>query len=324
MSHKTRFAFAVALTSCALIHSRTTAQQPALQPQVPAQQPSVQQQPAAQAAVQPAPLQPPQGFQLNALQQAALDQVLDTWKQQSGLITTFRCSFERWDYNVAFGPGPNIPLNKDKGELSYGKPDKGSFRITEVRTWQAKPVAPGGPPPAQIQGDWVPQPNAVGEHWVCDGKSIFEYRHDKKQLVERPIPKELQGQAIADGPLPFLFGAEPKKLKARYWMRQEQSPNNDQNQIWLTALPKYQAQAADFKAVEVILDRQQMLPTHMQVHLPNGSRHVYVFDVANASINNPLARIQNWFALPRLPSGWKRIVEQMPVEQAAAPAPQPR
>ena len=164
------------------------------------------------------------------------------------------------------------------------------------------------------------QPNAVGEHWVCDGKSIFEYRHDNKQLVETAHSyRSCKARRIADGPMPFLFGAEPQKLKSRYWLRLVQQANQDQ--IWLTALPMYQAQAADFKQVDVILDRQQMLPTHMQVHLPNGSRHVYVFDIANASINNPLARIQNWFQLPRLPSGWKRIVEQMPVAQAAQPVP---
>jgi TIGR03009 family protein len=320
MSHTTRSAFATALTWCVLINPAATAQQPAV-PLQAGQQAAVQ-QPAAPAGVQPAPLQPPPGFQLNALQQGALNQVLDTWKHHSGQITTFKCSFERLEYDVAFGPARDIPLNKNKGELSFGKPDKGSFRIMEVKTWHATPVPPGGPPPAQIQGDWVAQPNAVGEHWVCDGKSIFEYRHDNKQLVETPIPPQLQGQAIADGPMPFLFGAEPQKLKSRYWLRLAQQANQDQ--IWLTALPMYQAQAADFKQVDVILDRQQMLPTHMQVHLPNGSRHVYVFDIANASINNPLARIQNWFQLPRLPSGWKRIVQQMPVAQAAQPVAPPR
>jgi TIGR03009 family protein len=305
-----------ALPFCMLIVVGADAQQQALAPQ------AVQSQAPAQAGVQQAPpVQAPVGFQLNALQQAQLNQVLATWQQESGKINTFKCEFERWEYNLVFGPGHDIPLNKNKGELSFGKPDKGSFQITEVHTWQAAP-APPGQPPAQAQGTWVHQKNAIGEHWVCDGKSVFEYRHDQKHLVERPIPPHLQGKAIVDGPLPFLFGADAEKLKARYWMRIEQPPN--QAQIWLVALPKMQAQAADFRAVEVILDRQRLLPTHMQVHLPNGDRHMYVFDIANASINSPLARLQAFFQLPRLPGGWKRIVEQMPLEQAAQPGPAPR
>ena len=58
------------------------------------------------------------------------------------------------------------------------------------------------------QGDWIVKKDAIGEHWVCDGQNVYEYRHDQKQLVVRPIPPAMQGKAIVDGPLPFLFGAE--------------------------------------------------------------------------------------------------------------------
>lgn len=273
------------------------------------------------APQQQAPAQAPQGFELNALERARLDQVLNAWETESGKIDTFKCSFERWEYNVAFGPGQNIPLNKDKGEASYQRPDKGSFQITQIAVFQAQPVAPGQQQPAQPQGAWVPQPNAIGEHWVCDGKSVFEYRHDQKQLVERPIPPQLQGRAIADGPLPFLFGAEARKLKERYWIRIE---NENANQFHLVAKPRHQAQAAEFTEVDVMLDRQRLLPTHMQVHLPNGSRQLYMFDLANASVNSTLAKLQALFERPRTPFGWKRVVENMPLEQAAQPAPPAR
>ena len=33
------------------------------------------------------------------------------------------------------------------------------------------------------------------------------------------MPPELQGKAIVDGPLPFLFGADAQKLKQRYYLR---------------------------------------------------------------------------------------------------------
>ena len=277
-----------------------------------------QQQAVRLPAAEPQPpVQIPPGFELNALQQARLDQVLDAWQVESAKINTFKCSFERWEYNVAFGPGQNIPLNKDKGEVSYQRPDKGSFQITEINVFQAPPIPPGEQPPAQPQAAWVKQPNAIGEHWVCDGKSVFEYRHDQKQLVERPIPPQLQGQAIADGPLPFLFGADAAKLKQRYWIRIEQE---NAGEFWLVAKPRHQEQAADFTHVEVMLDRQRLLPKAMQVHLPNASRHLYMFDIANASVNNPLARLQALFERPRTPLGWKRVVENLPLQQAAQPA----
>jgi TIGR03009 family protein len=170
----------------------------------------------------------------------------------------------------------------------------------------------------------VLQPDVIGDHWVCDGKSVYQYRPDLKQLVEHPIPPQLQGQGIVDGPLPFLFGADAAKLKERYWMKLDQQQNQDPTQIWLVALPKFQAQAADMSEVDIILDAKMLLPLYMQVWMPNRSHHTYIFDTKNASINNPLARIQAMFQRPGVPFGWKRVVQNVPLEQAAQPAQPPR
>ena len=32
-------------------------------------------------------------------------------------------------HDPVFGPGENIPLIKSQGQLTYAKPDKGSFKI---------------------------------------------------------------------------------------------------------------------------------------------------------------------------------------------------
>lgn len=304
-----------------IAQQRVTPVQPTgQQPLAPAVRPLSQSQQQSAGLVSPA-VQPPPGFELNALQQAELNQVLDAWQTQSGKVSDFKCPFERWEYN-AFSPKVNneeAPLNKCLGELSYKKPDKGSFQITEIKTFKTNPPTPGQPPDAPVTGDWVKQPNAVGQHWVCDGRSIFEYRHQDKHLVERPIPPQLQGKAIVDGPLPFLFGAEANKLKERYWMRVE--PRPDKNIIWIVALPRFQADAADYSKVEVMLERARLLPTAMQVHMPNGSRDVYMFKLADATVNNPLKIFDALFARPRVPWGWKHVVERPPVAQAANPQP---
>jgi TIGR03009 family protein len=311
-----RLATVIVLCAVADATAQQTAPvQQAIQPQAP------QQQPAAQAAPQqPVPAPMPPGFQLNALEQSALDNTLNAWQLANGKIVTFKCSFDRWEYDVAFGPNNNQdPLNKNSGELSYHRPDKGSFEITKIKTFKELPVPPGTP----RKGDWVEQPKAIGDHWVCDGKSVYEYRPSQQQVVEHPIPPQLQGQAIVDGPLPFLFGADPAKLIERYWMRIDQEQNKDPAQIWLIAKPKFQAQAADFTEVDVILDRQALLPKYMQVVMPNKSRHMYIFDIQNSSTNNALDRIQALFERPRVPFGWKRVVENLPLQQAAAPQPAP-
>ena len=303
----------VSLLICIVSGSLAAGQQPQ---QLPQQQPP---QPILGQQGQPLPPE----FQLNAMQQGYLDQVLNSWQNQSAQVTIFQCPFERWEYNRAFGPktkAGELPLNKNKGELSYQKPDKGSFEIKEVRTWTQNAQLPAGAPPDQPNGDWTVQEDAIGEHWVCDGQNVYEYRAQQKQLVVRPIPPQLQGKAIVDGPLPFLFGAEAAKLKARYWLRAEQN-QQDPNTIFLSALPKLAQDKMDYNQVDVMLDRTQMVPKAMQVYLPNGDRHVYMFDIANSTKNSPLQKIMSLFQAPRTPWGWERVVEAAPPEQPPAMAP---
>jgi TIGR03009 family protein len=277
-----------------------------------------QQQIRPQAPAAQLPPAAPPGFQLNPIHQATLDVVLNAWQTASAKVSTFRCDFKRLEYDPAFGPAKDIPLYWNTGELSFQKPDKGSFQITEVKKYQPPAVA-------GQQGTYVVDPKAVGEHWVCDGQNVYEYRHDQKQLVVRPIPPQMQGQAIVDGPLPFLFGAESDKLKARYWMIVNGANIQlDPNQIMISAVPKWPADAANYKSVDVILEKPAMLPTSMQIVLPNGGRYVYMFELTKAKVNDPFAQIKSWFKVPEILPGWQRVVEEIPVEQAAQPSQPPR
>jgi TIGR03009 family protein len=288
----------------------------ALQP--PAAQPIAPQQLNQPAVVAQLAAAPP-GFQLNQLQQANLDVVLNAWQAESNKINTFRCAFERLEYDPAFGPAPNVPLFWNTGEMSFQKPDKGSFQIKEVKKWQ-QGAAAAGQQAAPAAGNWVADPKAVGEHWVCDGENIYEYRHDQKQLVVRPIPPQMQGQAIVDGPLPFLFGADAPKLKQRYWMVVNgANVKLQQNQIMISAVPKWASDAANYKSVDVILMQPAMLPSSMQIVLPNNGRYVYKFELEKATINDPFAQIKSWFKVPEILPGWQKVVEPMPVDQAMQP-----
>jgi len=234
------------------------------------------------------------------------------WENESSKIKTFNSRFERWEYNPVFGPGDNIPMMKSVGHLNYSKPDKGSFKIEEIRRYQPKNA--NAPPAA---ADWVLHKEEVGEHWVCDGKAVYEYKHEKKQLVVQPLPPKLRGQSIVDGPLPFLFGAEAEKLKRRYWIRSKQS---DPATIWLAAYPRSQADAANYHHVEVMLDRKAMQPNAIQVFMPNNkSRAVYMFD-ENPTINGKLnALFGSLFNAPRTPLGWTKVVQNVPTGPAPGP-----
>lgn len=253
---------------------------------------------------QPPALGPP--FQLTDTDQAYVDQILQMWENTSKEVKTFDSPFERWEYDPVFGPA-DVPFIKSRGQLSYSKPDKGSFKITDIQRFvQKDPNKPG---------TYEPQKEEVGEHWVCDGKAIYEYKHDKKQLVVSALPEQMRGQSIVDGPLPFLFGAEAAKLKARYWIRCKQS---NAAEIWLEAYPRTQEDAANYHHVDVMLNRKTMMPAAIQVHMPNGrNRAVYMFN-DKPTVNGALdALFGTLFASPRTPLGWTRVVEQLPTAPQA-------
>ncbi len=257
---------------------------------------------AGQSPVAPAQrglIGPP--FQITPVEQQFVDQILQMWENESSKIKTFNGRFERWEYDPVFGPGTDIPSIKSVGQLTYSKPDKGSFKIEEVRRYQPK-----DPQSAPLPDDWVLQKEELGEHWVCDGKAVYEYKHNKKQLVVQPLPPDMQGKDIVNGPLPFLFGAKAEELKHRYWIRSKQG---NEASIWLEAYPRTQADAANYHHVEIMLDRKTMQPKAIQVHMPNNkSRAVYMFD--KPTINGKLnALFGSLFSAPRTPFGWTRVVQ---------------
>ena len=155
-------------------------------------QPRAAKQPAA--SQQPAPQAPAPPFTLTPQQQAQVDRVLDLWEKHNETIKTFDCYFKRWTYDTIFAKSdkPDEARFVEMGILKYKAPDHGRFCVES----------------AERNGKVEPIGDARAEQWVSDGKSIFEFKYAQKQLIEHVLPPHLQGKAISDTPLPFLFGSE--------------------------------------------------------------------------------------------------------------------
>ena len=269
-----------------------------------------------QAAAQPAqpPAPPRQPPALSPQEQAALDQLLAAWEARSGAVKTWSCTFHKWEYN-AWSPadekGERRAFAESSGELKYAAPDKGLFRIKESRQWNPQTRR------YEVRG------GEAGEHWVCNGESIYEFRHAERQLRETRLPPEMRGKAISDGPLPFVFGAKADTLKKRYWMRII-TPPNATDQIWLEALPRFQADAANFSKVELILRARDLMPFAIQIFKPGGrDQDVYQFD-PNANLIDKGLDLFRDFAKPSTPFGYKYILEDASAAQPAPPPANPR
>lgn len=278
----------------------------------PAQQPRVGAVPPARppAAVQPPALSPQDA--------AALDRLLAAWETRNASVRTWSCTFHKWEYS-AWGPaapgGDRLAFAESTGELKYAAPDKGLFRIKESKQWSTE------------TSRYERRGPEAGEHWVCNGESIYEFRHTERQLRETKLPPEMRGKAISDGPLPFVFGAKAETLKKRYWMRII-TPPEVRDQIWLEALPKFQADAANFAKVELILQARDLMPFAIQIHKPGGQdRDVYQFDPNTNLIDKGLDLIRD-FARPVTPLGYTYVLDDAnaagPPNAPAAALAQPR
>lgn len=235
------------------------------------------------------PPQPP--FVLTPAEQARLDQLLLFWENSSQNVKKFRAKFRRFKYDPAWAAqnaDPNKPTAEDDGELRYEAPDKGLFSIDQGVRPQNRP-----------------------EKWICDGKSIYQYDFDEHKVREYPLPPEAQGKAIANGPVPFLFGAKAEQLKRRYWLRII-TPSDINNEIWLEAMPKFLADAQDFQRVQIILGifgKNDVMPTGVQIFDPGGkSRTAYKLYNITVNQQDPLGIFQDPFTA-RIPRGWQKIVE---------------
>lgn len=275
----------------------------AQQPNAPAGGPQPQAAPSQVARVAAVPQRP-----LSPAESAALDRLLAAWETRNASVKTWSCTFYKWEYNAwspADAAGKRLAFTEATGELKYAAPDKGLFRIKESKQWNPD------------RRRYETKAGEAGEHWVCNGTSIYEFRHAERQLRETRLPPEMRGKAISDGPLPFVFGAKAETLKARYSMRLV-TPAGTNDQIWLEAVPKWQGDAANFSKVELILQARDLMPFAIQIHKPGGQdRDVYQFDPQTSLFDRGLDLIRD-FSKPVAPIGYKFILEDQP---PPAPAP---
>jgi TIGR03009 family protein len=299
MSSRTaRWSFSLLLLVVAACASKASAQLPSPTtglPIVPANAPQ-----AGSPQVPNAP------FTLTPQEEAVLDRVLVDWQNMSAGVKTFEASFTRWDYDGVFGAagadGSQAPKRVVNGTLRYAAPDKGYYDLSDQ-----------------------------SEKWICTGDAVFEFRADLKQVREHPLPPDLRGKAIADGPMPFVFGIEAAKTKARYWMRIITPQDKQGDQVWLEVYPKYGQDAANFLKIDVVLKFEhnngqvtKLEPFALNMHLPNGKdRTVYQFsNMQTNTIFNGFKNVLDVFVRPGTPFGWQHQVVEAPTGVDPAPTAQ--
>lgn len=275
---------------------------------------------------QPAPRNVPNWIPLSPAHEKYLDEILNYWEFKTSQIERYRCNFKRYEYEMTRRVTPTNQTNYEfvnktytEGKIQYAAPDKGLFKAETIKH-RTPPRQAGGPPV------WQDQVDGPREHWVCDGESIFEFNHPDKQLVVRPLPPEMKGKQIAEGPLPFMFGAKAEQIKSRFWVHVI-TPKNAQNEFHLEAMPKTFQDAQNFRMLHIIIDGGDFLPKAMVLFHRNNAKTTFLFEQREVNWNITLAALNIFrrdFYEPSLPGrDWKKVI--VPVEQAAPePAAPPR
>jgi TIGR03009 family protein len=248
------------------------------------------------------PAGPPQGFPLPAAEQQRVDQVLAYWEAKTSEIVTFQTRFTRQNFDFVFGE-KDKPRTVDKGIVRYSAPDKGEMKVEEVWKYNPQPADPKQP--------YDREEVQFGEWWLCDGISIYQFDSRNRTLTETRLPPEMQGQAIGDGPLPFLFGAKAATMKERYWIREVTPKDSASGEYWLEAYPKRQSDAANFDKllVKLTLHKEQLLPSAMKVFNKQGHMTYHFEDQTPNDPRHRLAGFLKYFVRPSVPRGWTKVIE---------------
>lgn len=243
-----------------------------------------------------------------------LGQLLDHWEKTSSQIKRLTCEFQRWDYDPTYcnwrNPGDNrlAAARIVRGKIQYGAPDKADSQSLE--TWEFAGTKDNAGVEAHYRQNAAEE---ARERWMCDGTAIFEYDFSNKKLYEIAIPAELQGEALSQSPLPFLFGAKRTEMQERFWMRVS-TPQGVGNEYWIEAWPKRRDDAVNYQRVEIVISGEDFLPKSIHIYSRDydaaRSPVSHHFEFSNKRVNDQLTGIRDFFGVfirPQTPIGFERV-----------------
>lgn len=266
----------------------------------------------------------PEWYPLPREHEVYLDKILKYWEWQASQVQRYRSNFIRWEYDpIVLPQDPDVAATVAEGNIQYQAPDKGKFQVEKL--WDVAVQQQGNTRIPKIKDgkpEYVGRQEVLDDHWVCDGTSIFQFDGRNKQIIKRPLPPEIQGKQISEGPLPFLFGAKAETLRQRYWIHVLPPPR--EGAFYLEAVPKRQQEAADYRAVHVVIDEAEFLPQAILLFDRAGGRTTYEFKNREKNWNMLPQFITPWrelFFEPKPPAGWKLVEEPVQGGPPAVAAP---
>lgn len=175
-------------------------------------------------------------------------------------------------------------------------------RTTIDKVFRSKEVAEGSArflTPNKARLDIVNE-----ESFVLNGKEIWHFRIPLKQIKVFKLPPDAaEANNIQDGPLPFLFGAQPDKAKVRYSFK---ILKEDEKVYHIEILPKLREDQQNFSRAEIWLNKQTFLPDQLKFIEPNNNEMFFVFKGIWTNI-----KIEANDFNPQPIKNWQMVVQQL-------------
>jgi hypothetical protein len=254
--------------------------------------PSPVDEPAAEVFAGPPPASPPPKLIVDEWNPT--DDLLDRLERSHADLRDFQADivYEKWD---------NVLKRKETrtGEVLY----------------QAKP---GGPKRFAILLERLIVRNRAREHrkhYVFEGSWLVEIDHESKIFIKRqivPPDKQFDPLKLGEGPFPLPVGQPKDEVRARFKVRRLHEPQNEtlterlagQDVEGLLLVPKPGTPAAEEIAqVELIYDRESLLPVGVSLTEVNGDRKTVILRnlKRNAGVDEDKLSIEEPDAL----EGWR-------------------
>jgi TIGR03009 family protein len=189
-----------------------------------------------------------------------------------------------------------VGLNSFVAECNETFVDK-IFQVTKVSKGTAKYVKPNR---ASLEMYQVNKPGEF-KKYVCNGKELYEYAADAKEIRIHTLTAPKAGQVSDDNFLTFLFGMKAADAKRRYQLTLQAPPPNDTWYHYIEVLPRDPSDKVDFTRARLVLLRSNYLPRQLWFLQPNGNE--VTWDFPKVHPNAPVA--ENEFMRPTPPPGWQ-------------------
>ncbi len=209
----------------------------------------------------------------------ALRQILDDWEQHSSQIKSLHGKHTRFVYNHVFEVE-----KRSEGKWYLETPDKGRIDLVGIPPQKkevSQKIGKESGKPYRIEADGA-------QMWICSGEEIVIVNGDEKTYEVAPLPPQLRGTNIVNGPLPFLFGLKAIDAQKRYELT---LLSNGEKSARIQVVPRFQTDADNYKVAEIILDKGRYLPIAVKLVDPTGNLEtVYKFDILD--VNNRSIRLK--------------------------------